>query len=335
VGIRHSLLAAEYATVRICGNERTFPSNPQRLNLRLRANAHRKGKLGGKTVRLCDDNANGAFNDAGTAEKDGIANDLRFSGSDSIVVGTGAKAYSTLFGSLVRIGDTHYLLARTPKSGTAMAARPYTGPLGKIRVRYTGAPLTPLHLVVGTDTGGGRLGFINLGGERGPVEVPPGAYFLKWGLLCLGPDPNRKARVEIWKGKYPSFVVEEGRTTDLKLGGPFHIHVSVPVSGDTAELRMHGLEIHGAGGEEYRRFWPEPFLASFRIKDTVGRKVHEGVLRKHDGQTVLPPDVGVKALEFARSVSFDLPKKGAKGPLEAEFKGRNPFLGSFETAGWR
>ncbi|MHC4600924.1 MAG: hypothetical protein ACYS47_18175 [Planctomycetota bacterium] len=336
-GIRYSLRAVEYASVRICGNTRDFPVDPCRLNLRLRANSHRVGKLEGKIVVLCDDNANGAFNDPGTAERGDLplAHDLRFSGCDTIVVGSKAAAYSTLMGSLVRLGNAHYLLTQVPKSGITLAARPYKGPLGKIRVRYVGAGLTPLHLVVGTDTGGGKLGFINLGGERGPVDVPPGSYFLKWGLLCLGADPNRNARVEIWPGDRPDFVVEEGKTTELVLGGPFVFHTNVSVAGNTGELRTHALRIRGALGEEYRRFWPEPFLASFRIFDAGRRRIHQGKLRKHDDRSALPPDVGVKALEFAQSVRFDLPKGGVTGDLHAEFKGKNPFLGSFETRGWR
>jgi hypothetical protein len=337
---RYEFLAVENLNISMAGSRRTLdPKNsPAFIGLRLRSVTCRKGRIDKKTLLVVDDNTNARFNDGGTREEGTEACDLKFDGCDSLVVGSGPSSYATLYGSLLRVGPTHYLLGEDDVGGGRLTVREYKGPTGKIAVSFRGARgAVPLHLVVGTPTGGKRYGFVNLGGAKGPVSVPVGSYFLKWGLLCAGEDPDQRVdRVEIWKGTYPDFEVKEGRTTEMVLGGPFEVRVPVSVTGEAAELETYKLRVRGAAGETYRRFWNRPFLADYKIVDAGGTTVKAGTLRKFTEQDELTPTaLGLETLKFARHVVFKIRPGRVKPPLTAEFKTMHPLLGVVQTKGWK
>ncbi|MHC4777248.1 MAG: hypothetical protein ACYTFG_01585 [Planctomycetota bacterium] len=323
------------AKVTIAGSTRELPPNPNYLGIRLHSDTYRQGKIDGQRLILCDDNTNAMFTDQGTVEAGNAYNDHKFFGCDTIVTGSGRGASTTLFGGLIPVKGNYWFVKAADKGGMTMVVRKYKGPTGKIQLKFNGAPrITPLHFIVGTATGADRLGFINIGGSKGPVSVPAGAYWFKWGLLCRGSDPNKGDRVEIWKGTYPKFKVEEGKTVTLEFGGPFDIQVPVHVTPDLAELQTYNLKIFGAKGEEYRRFWNKPFTADFKIKGAKGKTVKAGKLRAFTDQDELTPlGKGIGLLEFAKHVLFK-GKAGVTLPLKAEFSVKHPLMGAFKTKGW-
>ncbi|MHC4597856.1 MAG: hypothetical protein ACYS47_02510, partial [Planctomycetota bacterium] len=315
--------------------ERTFPVNPNYLAVRLHSDTYRTGKIGGQRLLVCDDNTNAMFVDQGTSEKGDNVNDHFYQGCDTFVVGSGRSAATTLYGGIIPVKGKYFFLAEADKGGMYIKVREYKGPTGKVVLNFRGAPrVTPLHFVVGTPVGAKRLGFINLGNAKGPVDVPAGSYFLKWGLLCRGNDPNKGDRVEVWPGTFPKFKVEEGKTVTLEFGGPFDVQIPVKISGDVAELQTYELKVFGAKGEEYRRFWNKPFLADYKVKGKKGMTVKSGKLRAFTEQDELTPlGKGIGLLLFAKHVIFK-GKAGVTPPLKAEFYVKHPLLGTFKTKGY-
>jgi hypothetical protein len=334
VPMPYEMLAIENRKVTIAGNERTFdPANsPNYIGLRIHSNTYRQGKVGGQRLLILDDNTNAMFIDQGTLETGDANNDHKFYGCDSFVVGSGRSAYSTLYGGLIKVKDKYYFIKEADVGGMMMTVQEYKGPMGKLEVKGNwGRGVTPLHFVVGTSVGSKRLGFINLGGEKGPVAVPTGSYFFKWGVLCRGKDPNKDDRVEIWKGTTKRFKLEEGKTVAIEMGGPYKIEMPVVVSGNMGELQTYKLKVFGKGGEEYKRFWHKPFLPAYKVVDAGGASVKAGKLRAFTEQDELePPGGGIDLLEFAKRVLFKIPG-GRKPPLKATFTDKHPLLGNIQT----
>jgi len=339
VPMMYEFLAIENAKCSIAGSERTFPSNPNYLGLRLHSNTYRIGKIGKHPLAVYDDNTNAIFYDQGTRETGNDVNDHKFFGCDTIVAGAGRSAVATLYGGIIQTPDgKYYYIKEADIGGTYLKVQEYKGPTGKVVLKFNGAPkVTPLHFIIGCPVGGERLGFINLGGSRGSVDVPAGSYFFKYAMLCKGSDPNRADRVEVYPGSYPKkIVVEEGKTRVIEFGGPYEVKMNVNVSGDKAELQTYTLEVFGAKGEEYRRFWAKPFCPDFKVKDANGVLVKKGRLRAFTEQDELEPvGKGIGLLETAKHVLFDVIPARHKSPLKAEFYTRHPLLGNIETKGWR
>ncbi|MHC5038195.1 MAG: hypothetical protein ACYTHM_12840, partial [Planctomycetota bacterium] len=336
----YELLVVENSKVSIAGNIRRFDpkAHPDYLGLRLRANTYRLGRLGGKSLLIVDENTNARFNDRGTEETGKLKYDLKYSGCDSIVVGTGPSSATSLYGSLIAVREKFFFIEKDDPGGLSLRIRPYKGPMGNVVVKFKGPRnVVLLHAVIGTRTGQKSFGFINVGRKKGAVAVPTGSYFFKWGLLCDSRDPSKGNRVEIWKGKVPDFTVEEGKTAELLFGGPFNIEMPVAVTGHVAELKTYEMTFSGKAGEVYRRFWNKPFLAEFKVLDAAGVTVKTGSLQMFTEQDALTPsDRGVELLEFAKHVKFRIDHVGTKPPLKAEFFVKHhPLLGRIQTPGWK
>jgi hypothetical protein len=152
----------------------------------------------------------------------------------------------------------------------------------------------------------------------------------------MGNDPEKGDRVEVWKAKYPTFKVLEGKTTEIEFGGPYDVQMPVVVEGGIGELQSYNMKMYGAKGEEYRRCWPKPLLADFKIKDSAGLVVNSGKLRAFTEQDEMTPaGKGAGLLEFAKHVLFKLPAGQGKAPFKTELKTTHALLGAVETPGWK
>jgi hypothetical protein len=341
IPLMYEFLAIENAKCSIAGSERVFPPNPNYLGLRIHSNTYRTGKLGKHPLAVYDDNTNAIFYDQGTREKGDLTNDHKFFGCDTIVAGAGRSAVATLYGGIIQTPDGKYhYIAEADIGGTYMNVHEYKGPTGKVQVKFNGAPrVLPFHFVIGCPVGGERLGFINLGGTKVPVDVPAGSYFFKYAMLVKGNDPNKGDRVEVFPGTYNEnnkILVEEGKTTEIEFGGPYKVSMNVNVDGVEGELQTYTLQVFGAKGEEYRRFWDKPFCPSYKVKDANGVVVDSGRLRAFTEQDELTPiGKGIGLLETAKHVFFKVTAARHKAPLKAEFQDRHVLLGNIETEGWK
>ncbi|MHC4601347.1 MAG: hypothetical protein ACYS47_20315, partial [Planctomycetota bacterium] len=209
----YEFFAQRLGRVEINGVVRDMGREPFPLRLRLRSNTYRVGKFHGTRITVCDENVNGVFNDGwgGTGRR--ISRRRRGperGGHDSIVVGSGRSARSTLFGRMLQVGERYFEITHADAAGTLLKVREYKGPMGTLLLNYNFAPaVRPLHLVMETDAFDSGTGFVNLGGRIGSVDVPVGSYAVKWGLLCYTGDPEKGPRVELLRGRHKRFDVEE------------------------------------------------------------------------------------------------------------------------------
>jgi hypothetical protein len=323
LNIKFEFLACILRTVKVCERTITYPSDDtSAYNFRLFSNTARKGSFKGKEFYIGDDNCNGLFKDFGTEENPNnqIILDLLYGGADSISVGRGGSEYQTFLGTLIRIGSTFYEMSLNSPV-TEAQFKEYKGPMGKVQLKFQGNPKAHIkHFILSQKVGAEKIFFVNIGGSRGPVEVPVGAYFFKYGLLTTASDPEKGYRMEIYRGKYPGIKVEEGKTVVVEFGGPYTINYPItfdPNTGD-GEVKTYEMTVTGAKGEVYRRHWPKVFAPAYQIRDSRGKLAAKGKMRCFSETDALEPIGKGAELLYAHPIHFFF--KGKAGSHQPPFK---------------
>ena len=192
------------------------------------------------------------------------------------------------------------------------------------------------HFIIGQKVGAEKIFFLNLGGTRGAVEVPVGAYIFKSALICTTADPERGLRMEVRRGTFPSFKVEENKTVTVTFGGPFKVNYPVsvdPATGD-AEIQTYKMTMTGDKGEVYLNHWDKIFAPDYQVRDKDGRLAHKGRFRCF-GETdeLTPAGVGAEILySHPHNVIF---KAKGSAPFKVEIAINSPLLGKVRTPGYK
>ncbi len=291
--IRYDFEACFYRQVRVCERTIQYPIDNINFNVRIRSDTCRSCSFKGLDLVLSDDNSNGTFNDFGTEENPSAEHkfDLKFEGSDGLFVGKGSSGYATMLGTLARFGNAYYDLEFN-ESATEVTFREYKGPMGKVVVDFKGNPRAVVkHFIVGQKVGETKIFFLNLGESKGPVDVPVGAYFFKYALISSTPDPEKGLRVEVHKGGFPGFQVDENKTVTLEFGAPFKFEYPLAFDANTGDgsIQTYNMTVTGSKGEIYKRHWPKVFAPDYMIKDSTGKLVLKGRMRCFEETDDLEP----------------------------------------------
>jgi len=209
--------------------------------------------------------------------------------------------------------------------------------MGKVKVQFRGAPrATVKHLIIGQKVGAEKIFFLNLGESRGAQEVPVGAYIFKYALITQGSNPERGLRIEVRRGTFPSFKVEEGKTHTVTFGGPFKVNYPVSVDPATgeAEIQTYKMGIWGEKGELYINHWDKVFAPDYQVRDKDGRLAHKGRFRCFSETDELEPSgVGAEILySHPHNVVF---KAKGSAPFKVEISIVSPLLGKVRTPGYK
>ncbi len=299
--LRYDFQACLYRQVKVCERTIEYPADNIAYNIRIVSDTFRAGTFKGQDFVISDDNGNGVFSDFGTEENPAAEHkfDMKFESADGMFAGKGSSGYSTILGSLVKIGDAYFDLELN-ESATEVTFKEYKGPTGKVSVDFKGNPRAIVkHFIIGQKVGESKIFFVNLGETKGPVDVPVGAYFFKFALITSHPDPEKGFRIEVHRGDFPGFKVEEKQTLTLEFGAPFKFNYPVtfdPNSGD-GTIATYNMTITGSKGEIYKRYWPKVFAPEYMIKDSVGKTVVKAKMRAFEETDELQPaGVGAELL---------------------------------------
>jgi hypothetical protein len=110
-----------------------------------------------------------------------------------------------------------------------------------------------------------------LSGEKRPVVVPVGEYFIRYGEVTV----PKKGSIGIWGGpQTKNFEVKEGKTVTPKWGAPGKIEFKYTLHTDgNVEVSTADIDLYGVLGEEYYGFNPRIFLPRVQIMDEKGKVV--------------------------------------------------------------
>jgi hypothetical protein len=209
--------------------------------------------------------------------------------------------------------------------GREVKLRPWTGPTGRIRVRWSG-PVEPEYLHV-RGTSVGILNAIFPLGVDETVEVPAGEYELYWGQIRRGRG-RRVESVEIRRGESEPIAVESDGTAELRLGAPFRIEYEIDETPEAYWIRGRSLRVLGAAGELYTRFFEDVPLGEAVVRIRGGGIVESGRLRRVEYQDRLKD---ANAVWYPKDLEIDKRKAGTDAEFEASFRLEADLLGRIRT----
>jgi hypothetical protein len=197
-------------------------------NVYYRSASSWKGTVGADPVVFYDDNCNGAFGDA-----DPYGSELKMptlgghdteAGTvvpllDSMRVGKGPRMPFSEFVK-VATGWVHMKKGEGEEVGVRPLNPEYVK-TGKIKLVWSGPkPTAPVQLVV-RGSGDYRTAMFDVAGGK-EVEVPAAEYTVIWGRMMVGKGVRAQI-ANLYQGGSKPFIVEAGKTFELKMGGPFTI----------------------------------------------------------------------------------------------------------------
>lgn len=222
------------------------------------------GEVAGVEIELYDDNLDGVYGSppsswAHTQLRPGT-NQPEF---DSIRIDGNKMAQP--MSQYVNLGSAGWHSLTTSNFGTSITAEPVSFKTGTIQVKAKG--VKPDFVIL---KGNGNVlaeTFIDVAGGK-KVEVPVGRWDLYFGLVRKGKKMQAMKAVMLPSDSSPGYMVKEGENTELTLGAPFSFDFEVSRQEKTATVKGMSLQVIGAGGEAYDRFYgyvPRP-EASVRKK---------------------------------------------------------------------
>ncbi len=280
-------------------------ANPGSKAIAYRRSCHFEGEWDGKKLMLVDDNSNANYSDIG---------------ADTLYVQGEEPAF---FGKIMRINGK-LVEVRIPKpTGEEVKIRAFEGETGLVEVEWDGK-VDPHCLFIRDLDGKNAVLRLDL---RDPVEVPVGKYEFYFGWIKDGKSRNQTL-AEIRAGRSGSFDVKAGETYTLSLGAPFEYAFSVTAAPEAYFIRGRDLELYGASGELYTRFYGQTILPKVQIKRQGGGMVGKESMRLIEyNDRVNDPE----SVWFPKDLEIDKRKAGADAKLEAKFTASSKLLGSIKT----
>jgi hypothetical protein len=212
------------------------------------------GEIGGKKVRVFDDNADGIYGGpSNTWEHTGLRSGDSQPELDSVSIGGEKRCVP--WSKYLEVDGTWYEL-ESKNGGTQLLATPVELEIGTIKLKYKGTK--PAWLI---------LRFRNKVADAcfdisdGSAEVPAGTYELLYGELRKGKKLQMLKAVILPGPTTPTWTVSAGGTATVELGAPYGFDFLFEVSGETLVLTGNSVTVVGSGGERYERLWgcvPKP-----------------------------------------------------------------------------
>lgn len=283
------------------------------------------GEVAGVKIELYDDNMDGVY---GSAPSSWAHTQLKPGTNqpevDSIRIG-GAKAAQPM-SQYVDMGSAGWHALTVQNGGNNVSVEPVSFKTGTIQLKGKGTK-PDVFILKGS---GGVLGdtYIDIAGGS-KVEVPVGRWDLYFGLVKEGKKMQVMKAVILPSENSPAYVVKEGENLEVAFGAPYAFDFEVSNDGDTATVKGMSVQVIGAGGEAYDRFYgvvPQP-------EASVRKKGSKRAFHSHK----MNPAVSLDDLQKFGWDQFWKPldaKLDTKGEDEVEvqlFEKKNKLFGTIES----
>ena len=281
-----------------------------------------QGTLGGETIRIIDEDLDGNYGGKPVGYfHSGMTKGTFHHEFDSMLIGKSKRALP--YSRYVKV-DKQWYDIKTVEDGTRLEAQAIDLPTGEMKLKFKG-PKPTFMVLQGTGTNGGVL--VDILASK-TVEVPVGEYQLLTGMIAEGKKMQRKKILIIAGEETPTWTVEEGKTTEVELGGDFGFDFKADVDSKGCQVWGNSVCIVGERGERYERPYlcvPKP-LAAARIpgKKRGSKPEKMGVFSGNEEAT--------KKSWFPPDLSIDL--KGVDGAVEVQLsEKKHPLFGKI-TSEW-
>ncbi|MAE27791.1 MAG: hypothetical protein QF724_09615 [Planctomycetota bacterium] len=209
-----------------------------------------RGKLGGHTILIIDQNNNGLYNDYG---------------QDAMIVGKGEAA--SFLSRVINLKGELYDFEISP-NGTQVTATPYEGETGMLNMTEE---YTVNGNLVAAVVRSGDYSF-NVADYREGLAVPAATYSLESGYATRG----KTETVRIRNGKMGPIEVKAGAEKSVGWGSPVRIEFDYEKDGEYVTVQPD-VVFYGAANEEYHTFTPNAKSPKIIIRDKrTGKEVISG-----------------------------------------------------------
>jgi hypothetical protein len=209
------------------------------------------GTIGDQPVRIIDDNADGVYGSAPRAlSYVGLSEGQFQPDMDSVVVGAGKRALP--WSEFFQVGEQWFRL-ESVNSGTVLSATPMEVETGTIKLDFKGP--APTWVIVRGEAMLENSFFDLMANGKSGIEVPRGIYTLYVGQVAKGKKQERMKALILPGNNTPSWEVEVGKETVVKLGAPFGFSFATSKNGEAVTVLGNTVTITGSAGEFYERPW--------------------------------------------------------------------------------
>ncbi|MBM4063239.1 MAG: hypothetical protein FJ265_19400 [Planctomycetes bacterium] len=211
---------------RVGDAESNLMSTTESANIYYRSASSWKCTIGGESLVVYDDGANGYPCDnevwdpplkvatLGEHAGDGTQVPLL----DSMRLGKGPRVPYSEF---VKLAAGWFHLHRDKETMILRPLNPEYFKTGKVKLTWTGPkPSAPVQLVI-QGAGDYKTAFFDLAAGK-EVEVPAGSYRVIFGRVLVGKGARAQSAA-LYEGTSKGFAVEAGKTFDLRMGAPFSL----------------------------------------------------------------------------------------------------------------
>jgi hypothetical protein len=286
--------------------------------------------VNGTEIRILDDNMDGIY---GSPPKDwgflGLIQDYFQRDGDSVVIGDSTVAVP--WSEYLEIGDRWYRM-ESAESGVEIKATPVLDVVtGKLKLDLKGLEADWV-VVKGMDKSGHENAYFEIANAKSGVNVPTGAYQLFAGQVSKGKGAQILKALMLPTRNTPTWTVEAGKTTAVKLGAPFGFDFHVSQDATTATVVGESISVTGSANESYQRLWNCAVRPEASMREAGSKRGSKGEdMRGADTQEELG-DKGHKYAWFP----FDLvlEKKNDKDVEVQLVSKKNKLFGKIESV-WR
>ena len=209
-----------------------------------------RGKLGGHTILVIDQNNNGLYDDYG---------------QDAVIVGNGEAA--SFLSRVINLKGELYNFEISP-NGTQVTATPYVGETGVLDMT---SDYDANGKLVAAIVRSGDISF-NVADYREGLKIPVGTYGFVSGYATRG----RTETVRIRNGRMGPLEIKAGVEKLVDWGSPVRIEFDYRMDGEYVTVQPDVI-FYGAANEEYHTFTPNAKSPKIIVRDKrTGKEVISG-----------------------------------------------------------